>query len=220
MESRQLDETWEVSRQADPYHLAATQQRKARQAEFSPDMIPALTKAARGRALRALSKDISARCSLIIEKLTKLGDGKLENTMSYLPSVRAATIECYAGNCSYCAENALVCSGTAEGCWWVTSAFLPTHNITFLKMTENDKSVLHSILEMRLSEAAIYKVSSGTSTQKAEAFNRAAAATMRKDVNLSRNFSGRLASQALKANNTLSTAMASKIEYVTKNRSV
>ena len=74
-------------------------------------------------------------------------------------------------------------TGISEGCWWVKSAFLPTHAITYLKMDDNDKNILTVILEMRLSEAAGLSVSSNTSTQKVEAFNWAAVSTMNKETN-------------------------------------
>ena len=65
----------------------------------------------------------------------------------------------------------LVCTGISEGCWWVKSAFLPTHAITYLKMDNNDKNIMAVILEIKLSEVADLSVSSNTSTQKIEAFN-------------------------------------------------
>ena len=49
------------------------------------------------------------------------------------------------------------------------------------------------IIEMRLSEEAVLSVSSNTSTQKVEAFNRAALSTLNKETNYSKNFGGRLA---------------------------
>ena len=60
-------------------------------------------------------------------------------------------------------------------------------------MDDNDKNIMAVILEMRLSEAAVLSVSSNTSTQKIEAFNRAAVSTMNKETNYSRNFGGSLA---------------------------
>ncbi len=81
-------------------------------------------------------------------------------------------------------------------------------------MDENDKSILALILEMRLSETAVKSVSLNTSTQKAEAFNRAAIATMPKEINFSRNFSGRLAAQTLKSNNSVAEAVKRKSEEI------
>ncbi len=164
------------------------------------------TKISRQQSQAAFSKDI-ARCNLIIKDLTQCGNGDLMNMIHTLPAVHTATIDCYAGNCSNCPAELLVCSGVDEGCWWVKSAYLPTRNITRLEMDDNDKSILALILEMRLSETAVKSVSLNTSTQKAEAFNRAAIATMPKEINFSRNFSGRLAAQTLKSNNSVAEAV-------------
>ena len=100
-----------------------------------------------------------------------------------LPSVRAATILCYSGNCNNCPSESLVCSGVSEGCWWIKSSYLPTHGITYLKMDDNDKYIMEVITEMRLSDEAVLSVSSNTSTQKVEAFNRAALSTLNKETN-------------------------------------
>ena len=70
-------------------------------------------------------------------------------------------------------------------------------------MDENDKELLETLLEMRLSEEAITKVSSRTSTQKCEAFNRSTSATIRKEVNFSKNCEGRVQSAVHRINNTL-----------------
>ena len=80
-----------------------------------------------------------------------------------------------------------------------------------LAMTEDDRALLEVILQMRLSDAAVYSVSSGTSTQKNEAFNRAASATMSKSVSYSRTFKGRLAAQILQSNNPIHEAVTKKM---------
>ena len=131
-----------------------------------------------------------------------------------LPCVTAATILCYSGNCSRCPSDSLVCTGISEGCWWVKSAFLPTHATTYLKMDANDKNIMAVILEMRLSEVAVLSVSSNTSTQKIEAFNWAAVSTMNKETNYSRKFGGRLAAQVLKTNNFMANSVKRKLECV------
>ena len=132
-----------------------------------------------------------------------------------LPDIRRATVECYAGNCSRCPMDSLVCSGLSVGSWWLKSVYLSTHEITYLQMDENDKGLLETLLEMHLSEEAIKKVSSGTSTQKCEAFNRSTSATIRKEVNFSKNFEGRVHSAAQRINNTLGESLKEKLLFVT-----
>ena len=81
-------------------------------------------------------------------------------------------------------------------------------------MDDNDKTIMAVILEMRLSEAAVLSVSSNTSTQKIEAFNRAAVSTMNKKTTYSRNFGGRLAAQVLKISNSMANSVKRKLECV------
>ena len=205
-----------MNQQLDPCHLGSRQEKKARSAQFSTEFLPPniRSKDDKQRAITALSKDIRARSNLIIEELTRLGDGDLTKMLPKLPSVRAATILCYSGDCSNCPNESLVCSGVSEGCWWVKSAYIPTHGITHLKMDDNDKSIMEVILQMRLSEMAVLSVKSNTSTQKVEAFNKAAVSTMSKETNFSRSFGGRLAAQVHKLNNTVATSVKRKLDCV------
>ena len=81
-----LSEAWSVSHQLDPYHLGSRQEKKARAAQFSLGFFPShiRTKDERQRAITALSKDILARCSHIIEELTRLGSGDLQKMLPKL----------------------------------------------------------------------------------------------------------------------------------------
>ena len=64
-----LSAAWSVSHELDPHHLGG-QDKKAMGAEFSPGFLPSRirTKDDRQRAITALSKDIWAQCSHIIEE--------------------------------------------------------------------------------------------------------------------------------------------------------
>ena len=212
-----LKTTWHVERQADPYHLAVRQLNKAKSSQFSLGMFPVSSRSrdARKRAVTAFSKDIKARSSSIIQQMSEQSQGEITKFIYKLPDIRRATVECYAGNCSRCPMDSLVCSGLSEGSWWLKSVYLSTHEITYLQMDENDKGLLETLLEMRLSEEAIKKVSSGTSTQKCEAFNRSTSATIRKEVNFSKNFEGRVHSAAHRINNTLGESLKEKLLFVT-----
>ena len=211
-----LDIAWNVTRQADPNHLGSTQIRRARQAKWSAGMFCTSGTRARQQAVAAFARDLKSRCSQVIDHLRALGDGDLKNSISKLPEVCAATVECYAGNCSFCPHHSLVCSGIGgTGHWWYDSQFLPTHGITTLKMTEEDKDLLRSILQIRLSEQAIYSVCSNTSTQKCEAFNRGVLSVLPKEVNYPKNFRGKLASKTLELNNSIQDAVERKVTSIT-----
>ena len=60
----------------------------------------------------------------------------------------------------------------------------------------------------------VLSVKSNTSTQKVEAFNRAAVSTVSKETNFSRNFGGRLAAQVHKINSTVETSVKRKLDCV------
>lgn len=207
-------------RQADPNHLGSSQVRKVRSANWSQTLFEGKkhSRAVTQQAISAFAKDIKARCGAIIQKLRTVGNGNLVEHIDRLPSIRAATLNCYAGNCSFCPHDSLVCSGTGGiGDWWYHSTFLPTHGIHHLKLTQNDRELLSTILEIRLSEYAVRSVSSDTSTQKCEAFNRAVLSTLPKDVNLSRNFAGKLASKTLQLNNSIQESVEKKVSSITGN---
>lgn len=78
------------------------------------------TKSPGQEALKALSNDIRARCSHRIEELTRYSKGDL-------PSVRAANINGYSGNCSNCPNASLVCSGVDEGWSQVGEISIPAN---------------------------------------------------------------------------------------------
>lgn len=175
-----------------------------------------LSSEAKQQATAALGRDIKSRCQAIIEKLRAEGDGDISSQLHRLPAIKAATVGCYGGNCSFCPHDSLVCSGVGGvGSWWYTSTFLPTHGIHHLKMTKNDCELLSTILEIRLSEYAVLSVSSNTSTQKCEGFNRAVLSTVPKEINQSRNFAGSLASKTLQLNNSLQESVTKKVGSIT-----
>ena len=164
--------------------------------------------------MTALARDVKARCSAIIKKLTEMADGDVTTQLDRLPEVCSATVECYAGNCSYCPHRSIVCSGVGTGEWWYKSSFLNTHGITHLKMTENDKAVMLTVLEIRLSEQAVIMVADRTSTQKCESFNSAMLSTAPKHIKMSRNFTGKLASKTLQLNNSLEHCVRTKVQKI------
>ena len=188
-----------------------------RKVVWSKDIFPdCTTSQARKQATTAFAKDLKSRCSNVIEKLRQHGDGEITKCTNRLPDVCTATIECYSGNCSFFPHDSLVCSGVGGfGDWWYQSEFLPTHGIYRLKLTENDKILLKTILEVPLSEQAVYSVLSNTSTQKCEAFNRGTLAFLPKGINFPKTFGGRLASKTLQINNTINDAVQAEVTIMT-----
>ena len=211
----QLGNAWKVTRQADPNHLGSTQIRKVRNANWSLSMFPhKTTKSSRQQATAALAKDIRSRCTAIITKMRQQGD--IKSQVKILPKIGDATVQCYGGNCSFCPQDSLVCSGLGgQGDWWYTSPYLQTHGIDRLKMTENDSALLKNILEIRLSEQAVLSVQHNTSTQKNETFNSGVLSVLPKQNNYCRNFSGKTASKILQLNNSYETSVQKRTKVFT-----
>ena len=84
-----------------------------------------------------------------------------------------------------------------------------------LKLTENDKILLKTVLEVRLSEQAVYSVASNTNTQKFEAFNRGTLASLPKEINFPKTFGGRLAPKTSQINNTIKDTVQAKATIMT-----
>ena len=81
-------------------------------------------------------------------------------------------------------------------------------------MSEIDRQVLKSILEMKLSLAALREMKNNTSTNKTEAVNRAMTASLPKNVTYSRNALPRAASAVHRLNNKLTKYVLSKLNCV------
>ena len=116
----------------------------------------------------------------------------------------------------FCPLHSLVCSGVGGfGDQWYQSAFIPVHGIHRLKLTENDNILLQTILEVCLSEQAVYSVASITNTQKCQAFNRGTLASLPKEINFPKTFGGRLASKTSQINNTIKDIVQAKATIIT-----
>ena len=146
---------WNVQRLADPTHLGQSQFRKCNQANFSQDMFPGRTCEQRKAEQKVLSRDIKARCSLILKELMKDFAGDMISLRRILPKVLESTLACYDVDYSRCALYSVVCRGGVTNSWWTRSMFLASNKLHNLNMNENDKHLLLEILKMKLSVAAV-----------------------------------------------------------------
>ena len=163
---------------------------------------------------KAFSQDIKARCSLVVKELLKIYAGDTDKIKKQLPAALRATLSCYKGDCSSCRRHSYVCSGGASSDWWLRSMFLATHGIRSLSMTENDEQIVMEILKMKLSVEAMELLKLGTSTQKCEALNRSISVSLPKNVNFSKNVTGRLASTIHRCNNGVQDSAEKKLAAV------
>lgn len=200
-------------RQIDPTHLGKSQIRRCIAANFSEFMFPRCrTREEHKNAQKIFAIDVKSRCSLIFKKIMEEECGNLPKIVKSLDKAVQATILCYSGDCSQCRHHALVCGGGEKTSWWKKSAYLGSHNITSLHMTENDKRLLKEILRMRLSDDALLDTVFNYNTQQCESFNFTLSKSAPKNVNYARNFEGRCASAVLRFNNSQGESLKQKLE--------
>ncbi len=196
-----LHPMWEVKRLADPGHLGQSQFRRCQRATFSDSMFGCKTREQTRKAHTVFCQDVKAGCSLVCKKLMETFAGDLRALKATLPNVLMATLKCYAGDCSDCSRHSYVCSGRVNSSWWTRSMFLATNKITVLNMDDSYKHLLQEILKMKLSVQMIDQMKLYTDTQKCEAANRSLSVSLPKNVNYSRNMTGRASSTIHRLNN-------------------
>lgn len=209
-----IDPLLEEIRLADPVHLGRSQFKRCNSGAFSEDMFNARTRKESRQQQLHLSRDVKARCSLIIGELMRIHDRDTNKIKKHIPKVLQATMKCYDGDCSMCRAHSLVCGGGETNNWWFRSAFLGPVKIHSLNMNDTDRYLLEEVLKMKLSEAALEKTKLNTTTQKCESFNRTLGASLPKNVNYSRNHRGRASAAIHRSNNSKATSLEAKLTRV------
>ena len=199
-----------VQRLADPTHLGQSQFQKCYQANFSDGMFPERTREQKKEAQKVLSQDVKARCSLILKELMKDHAGNMAAFKRILPKVLESTLSCYAGDCSKCANNSVVCHGGVTNNWWSRSLFLSSNRIHNLNMNDNDKVLQLEILKMKLNVASVEQMKLYTDPQICKAVNRALSVSLPKNVNFSATMDGRGSSAIHRVNNDAGTSTVKK----------
>ena len=207
---RALNPLWKVTRLADYVHLGQTQFRAAMRARFSDGMFKGRTKELRDLERKHFCLDLKSRCSLVLAALVKKHNRKMEDVCKDLPAVLEATVRCYCGDCRLCKEHSMVCGGTEDNNWWTRSLYLPSYNITELKMERSDVLLLMELLKMKLSEEAVHTMELYNTTNKNEGVHRALSVNLPKNVNFSRNMEARLSSGVHSNNNKPGTSAKMK----------
>lgn len=193
----------------DPNHLAKGQKRLVMSMKFSKEFLKAADKIYTADHLQSrLASDIAYRCSAELNELvtsSEMNTDKIIRGSSYL---KDAILQCILGNHIHCKKHSFVCTGSKRGCWQLN--FLPPA----IKLCPSDDDIgkLKTILEYRLSRAAVLATKCNKDTQKSEAVNRAYTRCNPKHITFSRNFPGRVHSAAHLANNGLAQSTMKKCE--------
>ena len=183
-----------VVRLADTTHLAQTQMKHAKSAEWSDHMFPGEKfKGKKTLCSNALANDMKNRSIAVLRQLHVKHQGKLEAIQEAAKKVVPAIIVCYQGDCKHCTSLTTACPGGDGGNNWIMkSSILQEHNISCLQMDDNDVELMTNILCLILGKEALDKTKFLTDTQQNEAANRAMSASLPKNNKYSTNLPGRV----------------------------
>ena len=181
---------------SDTTHLAQTQLRRGRSAEWSDNMFAGVKqKGTKSLCTQALAKDLKRRCVIVLRTLHKKHKGKLDDIQQEAALAVKAIIMCYQGDCEHCNEKIVTaCLGGKEGedSWVTRSSFLQEQKIDCLQMTNKDVLHMTGVLNMLLGQDSLETTQLLTNTQACEAANRAFSVTLPKNKKFSRTLEGRL----------------------------
>ena len=182
---------------------------------FSQRMFPGNTKEVRKEQQQALALDLTDRSHEIFSPMWQGYAGNIEqiNTRR-MPEVISATIDCYAGDCSYCRKCGIACSGGERKSSWYKSFRLTTgvlHPRT-LYISASDRALMRELLCIRLGEATLILLDKNANTCKNEAVNRSLTASLPKNVNFSRTSKGRMLATCHRVNEGIGNSFLRKLE--------
>ena len=202
----------EVERQADTTHLEQSLFRNSMKAQFSARMFPGSTAVIRKEQKKMFSLDVKNRCHRIHSEMQNMHAGDSRKVASRMPRVIETTLDCYGGDCGKCRFNSVVCAGGKKKNWWHRSMYLQTGRIHHLNMTDADRVTLRKLIEMRLGIQALAITKLCLNTNRNEALNRSLSSTLPKNVNFSRNVTGRACAAIDRLNYGAGTSTLRKLE--------
>ena len=192
----------------DSHHYSKTVKGHISKGEFSAQMFPGTTKTTRTKEQNWFAEDLRQRCEAehkraigTLSRLTNLNEKK-EKLKQILSNTPEAIIKCYKGSCDLCLKHSFVCKGPGSDYQW-PKAFMSSSSKNNLHPTEEDETLLKSLILDRLGPKALSKTFLGSTTQKSESVMRALEKTNPKSVTSVRNFPGRVGAGVLHVNKGL-----------------
>ena len=204
--------TSNVERQADTTHLGSSLFRKMIKAQFSERMFPGTTAVIRKEQKKMFSLDVKTRCHQIHSVMNDLYAGDTKKVASLMPRVIETTLDCYSGECEKCRYYSVVCAGGKRKNWWKKSVHLHSGRISHLNMTDTDRATLRNLINIRLGVRALEMTKLCMNTNRNEGLNRSLSASLPKNVNFSRNVTGRACAAIDRLNYGTGASLLRKLE--------
>ena len=205
-----LSPMWKTTRLADRIHRGQSQFRQGVKAIFSKEMFPGKTKAQNSDIQKMFANDIKERCHGVLQALFKTHNGNLQKISRALPRVAQKVLSCYTGKCSEaCRYGITLCRGGVTTSWWHKSVGFNAYNLKpgDLKFNDQDKLILESLIEMKLSVSALNEMKLNSNTNKCESVNRTISVSLPKNKTYSRNAKSRALSGIFRSNNGIDIAV-------------
>ena len=204
--------TSNVERQADTTHLGSSLFRKMIKAQFSERMFPGTIAVIRKEQKKMFSLDVKTRCHQIHSVMNDLYAGDTKKVASLMPRVIETTLDCYSGECEKCRYYSVVCAGGKRKNWWKKSVHLHSGRISHLNMTDTDRATLRNLINIRLGVRALEMTKLCMNTNRNEGLNRSLSASLPKNVNVSRNVTGRACAAIDRLNYGTGASLLRKLE--------
>ena len=135
---------------------------------------------------------------MILKHMSEKFNADTDQMKHEMPSV----LQCYAGDCSDCAEkSAGTCAGGDGDNWFVRSRSLRENGITASHPSETDIQTMREILLIVLGDKGIEKTLGLSTTQANEAANRALSQRCPQNVKVSTSAAAKVCSAILTLNN-------------------
>ena len=203
-----------IERQADTTHLGQSMFRNMMKTQFSERFFSGMTAVMRKEQKKMFALDVKSRCHIIHSTLSDRHAGDNRKIMSLMPRVIEATLDCYSGDCHKCRYHSIVCAGGKNNNWWHTSMWLQCGHISHVNMTDTDRVTLRKVIEITLGGHALEMTKLCLNTNKNEGLNRSISASLPKNVNFSRNVTGRTCATVDRLNYGIGVSLLRKLEAV------
>jgi hypothetical protein len=177
-----------VERLSDSVHQGQCQFKHGMKGIFSTDMFSG----DKAESKKVFCSDLAIRSDRIFNTIFDKYHGDTEAIGEKLATIVDNVIACYDGDCSSCSLSMTLCSGSPEDSWWTKSPKLRDYGLKPCDITMNieDKLLVRTLLEMKLSKKCLKKLRLRTNTQSAESYNHRLNLAAPKNVTHLSNFPG------------------------------
>lgn len=207
----------------DPIHLAGSQRRRIMNHKFQAGtFIPVKSRGPwKSQEIRkckqALAHDVQERCAKTVTQVFNHYNHDIKKIRARIDGIVDYMMLCYKGSHKTCQTAVLAkltgCTGAKGKTWYDLSDHLSGQMIAYLQLTEEDELFLRSVIGLKLSPEGLENIAQLTSTQKAEAVNRAINMSDPKNNHWARNSAARNAAAVHRINNGPLKSIEAKLDH-------